>query len=123
MFSSDLSLTDATPTTYVYSQISLENSKSVRADSVRGLNNPRTLVISHTTSGTGNKITDRHLVRLNDVQLDTIGDVSLPQSGSVYMVIEKPRRVITAANIQSMVDQLKGFATAANITKLLNGEP
>lgn len=123
MFTSDLALTDATPTTFTYSQISLESNKSIRNDASRGLAYPRSLVISHTVSGAGKKISDRTLVRLNDVREDTAAADGSAQTGSVYLVIDRPRRVVTTAQITSMIDQLKGFLTSGNVTKLLNGEP
>jgi hypothetical protein len=66
---------------------------------------------------------DRHLIRLNDVQEDTGSDTNAVLSGSVYLVIEKPRRIITDAMISSMVEQMVDFLTAANLAKILNGEP
>jgi len=122
-FPTDISLDDLTPTTFTYSQISLENSKSVRNDATRGLGTPRSLVISHTTSGSGMNAVDRHLVRLNDVKEDTGSDTNAVLSGSVYVVIEKPRRILTDADMTSMVEQLVDFLTAANLAKVLNGEP
>lgn len=122
-FSTDIALDDLTPTTFTYSQISLENAKSIRADATRGLALPRTLVISHTTNGSGMTATDRHLVRLNDTQEDTGSDTIASLTGSVYLVIEKPRRIITDADITSMVEQLIDFCSAANLVKILNGEP
>lgn len=120
-FPTDLSIDDLTPTTFTYSQISLENSKSVRRDSNRDLATPRTLVISHTASGKGLDTVDRHLIRFNDVKEDA--DAVTVRSGSVYMVIEKPQRIVSDADIESMVEQMAAFLTAANLIKILNGEP
>lgn len=123
-FPTDIALDDTNgPTTFTYSQISLENSKSVRSDALRDLGTPRTLVISHTAVGSGMKATDRHLIRLNDTQEDTGSDEIATLTGSVYVVIEKPRRIIATADITSMIQQLIDFLDAANIVKILNGEP
>jgi len=122
-FPTDIALDDLSPSTFVYSQISLENSKSVRADATRGMAEPRTLVISHSTTGSGLKAVDRHLIRLNDVKEDTGSDDIATLAGSAYIVIEKPRRIITDAQVTSMVEQLIDFCTAANLVKVLNGEP
>lgn len=122
-FPTDIALDDLTPTTFTYSQISLENSKSIRNDATRDLGTPRSLIISHSQTGSGMKATDRHLIRLNDVQEDTGSEDFATLSGSVYMVIEKPRRIITNADVSSMVEQLIDFLSAANLTKILNGEP
>lgn len=122
-FPLDIALDDLTPATHTYSQISLEKGKSIRNDATRGLGTPRSLIISHTANGSGMNATDRHLIRLNDVKEDTGSDTNAVLSGSVYMVIEKPRRILTDGDISSMIEQLVDFLTAANIAKILNGEP
>jgi len=123
-FTSDITLVDDGTNDVVYSQISLENSKSIRTDASRALGTPRSLVISHEVSGSGMKATDRHLVRLNRVEEDTGSDVIATVSGSVYLVMEAPRRIVTSAMIEDMLTQLIGFLSVpANVTKLLNSEP
>lgn len=123
-FSSDITLVDDASADVVYSQISLEKGKSIRQDSTRDLGTPRSLTISHQQSGTGMKATDRHLVRLDLVEEDTGSDVIATVSGSVYTVLECPRRIVTAAMIKDMLTQLTGFlAVEANVDKLLNSEP
>jgi len=123
-FTSDITLVDDLSADVVYSQISLENSKSVRTDATRDLGTPRSLVISHEVSGSGMKATDRHLVRLNLTEEDTGSDTIATVSGSVYLVIEAPRRIVTATMIKDMLTQLIGFVSVeANVNKLLNSEP
>lgn len=123
-FPTDIALDDTNgPTTFTYSQISLENSKSIRADATRGVALPRTLVISHSTNGSGMNAIDRHLIRLNDVKEDTGSEDNATLSGSAYIVLEKPRRIVADADITSMVQQLIDFLSAANLVKILNGEP
>jgi hypothetical protein len=68
---------------------------------------------------------DRHLARLDRVEVDPDDDTTTV-SGSAYLVLEHPRRVITEAMILDMVTQLVDFVTAssgANLTKLMNREP
>jgi hypothetical protein len=122
-FPTDVALDDLAPVTFTYSQISLEGGKSIRNDATRELGTPRSLVISHSANGSGMNAVDRHLVRLNDVQEDTGSDTNAVLSGSVYMVIEKPRRIISDADVTSMIEQMADFMTSANIVKILNGEP
>lgn len=123
-FSTDISIDDGTPTTYVYSQISLQDAKSIRRDATRPLGTPRSLIISHTTNGVGMSAVDRHLVRLNLVEEDTGSDDLATVSASAYMVLEVPRRIVTTAMIESMIEQqLDFFGTPANVAKILNSEP
>jgi len=123
-FPSDITLVDDAVANVVYSQISLEKGKSIRQDSTRDLGTPRSLTISHQVSGTGMKATDRHLVRLDLVEEDTGSDTIATVSGSVYAVLECPRRIVTAAMIKDMLTQLTGFLVVeANVDKLLNSEP
>jgi hypothetical protein len=122
-FATDITLADDTPANHVYSQISLESSKSIRNNAALSLGTPETMIISHTTSGKGMTATDRHLVRLNHVEEDTGSTEIATLTGSVYIVLEKPRRIITDVQMSHMVTQLINFLTAANLTKLLAGEP
>jgi hypothetical protein len=122
MFASDITLNDGAAD-HTYSQISLENSKSVRANATRDPGTPETLVISHSVAGSGMKAIDRHLIRLNLVEEDTGSTDIATLTGSTYIVIEKPRRIITSDDISKQVIQLVAFLTSANLTKILNGEP
>lgn len=124
MFPTDLELTDAEPVTVTYSQISLENGKSIRKDADRDLGTPRTATIAHTTNGKGMSAVDRHLFRLDLVEEDTGSQDIATVSGSVYLVIEAPRRIVTDVMIEDMVTQLVNFfGVGANVTKILNSEP
>lgn len=120
-FSAQVSINDGT-TTYAYDQISLVDSKSVRRVASRGVNFPKSLTISHAESGSATSKTNRSLVRLNDTREDALSGKGV-STGSVYVVIEKPQRVITDEIIQNMVKEIIAFLTPANVTKLLNGEP
>lgn len=124
-FPTDITLTGDAASSQTYSQISLENGKSVRKDATRDLGEPRSLVISHTTNGSGMSAVDRHLVRLNLVEEDTGTSEQIDQiSGSVYCVIEAPRRIVTSTMISDMVTQLVDFLTTAGyLDKVLNSEP
>jgi hypothetical protein len=123
MFTTDLTLTDGT-TPVTYSQISLENKKCIRQDATRPLGTPRTLTISHETTGKGMTAVDRHLVRLDLVEEDTGSDDIATVSASTYMVLHVPRRIVTTTMIKHMIDCLTAFmAVEANQDKVLNSEP
>lgn len=123
-FSPDIVIADAATDNVTYSQISLENSKSIRTDAARELGTPRSLTISHQTTGKNLSAKDRHLVRFDLVEADTdISDGIATVSSSVYLVIENPRRIITKEQTLDMVTQLVNFTTAANLAKIMNGEP
>jgi len=81
-----------------------------------------TLTISHETTGKGAAAVDRHLVRIDQVELDSGDNVTLA-TGSVHLVLTVPRRVITAQIMQDLVTRLTAFVTSGNVTKLLAGEP
>lgn len=119
-----IQISDLTPTTVTYSPVSLENGKSVRSDFSRGVAFPRTLTVAHSTTGKGHGLLDRHLFRLTDVQEDTASESVSAQAGSVYLVVEKPRRIVTDAHISSMIEQIIDyFSVSANITEHLAGKP
>lgn len=121
-FTTDITLTGNDSSSQTYSTISVVNQKTIRRDAARPLGTPRSMTISHTTSGSDLSAIDRHLVRLDLVEEDTeLNDLSVI-SGSVYVVLEVPRRILTSSQIKDMCTQLFGFMTDANITKILNGE-
>jgi hypothetical protein len=123
-FPTDITLTDSASADVTYSQISLEGGKSIRTDASRGLGTPRSMIISHQTNGKGLTAVDKHLVRLNIVEEDTASADVAVMSGSVYLVIEAPRRIVTGAMIKDELDQLLSFISVeANIDKILNSEP
>lgn len=123
-FATDISLDDSVPNTYVYSQISLADAKSIRRDASRPLGQPRSLIISHSTNGTGMTAVDRHLVRLNLVEEDSGSDDLATVSASAYVVLEVPRRIVTTTMVQYMIEQLLDFfGVQGNIDKILNSEP
>lgn len=121
-FSSDITINDGT-SDHVYSQISLESSKSVRSDATKTLALPSLLTISHTVAGSGNMKRDRHLVRIDDVFEDDLSETGGTVTGSTYIVIDHPRRVVTEAQMTLQIEQIKSFLTTANLTKIFNGEP
>jgi methyl coenzyme M reductase subunit D len=120
MFANDITLSDGT-NSHVYSLVSLQDSKATRAVAASGLTTPKTMVISHTSSGSGVNAVDRHLVRLNEAALGS--DNVTVKTGSIYIVIEKPRQIVTDAAVQDLLDELVGFMTPSNLAKLLNSEP
>jgi hypothetical protein len=123
-FTTDIQLTGDAASDQTYSQISLVAGKCIRSDSARTLGNPRTLIISHEQVGKQLKAMDRHLIRLNIVEEDTGTEEIATISGSVYCVIEAPRRIVTEAMLSDMVTQMVDFlTTAGNLTKILNNEP
>lgn len=122
MFSADVVVNNGTANV-TYSQISLENSKSIRNDATRGIAYPRSLVISHEVAGSGLKASDRHLVRFNDVKADPTSTVGGSVSASCYTVLDVPRRVFTHTDIAELVKSQIAFWTDANLAKILNGEP
>lgn len=123
-FPDSVTVADATPENVTYDLISLKDRKSERSDATRDLGAPRSLVISHETTGKGLSAKDRHLVRFNRVEEDTEADGIATISASVYLVIEAPRRIVTKTMIEDMVVQLQNFLdTAGYQDKLFNSEP
>lgn len=119
-----IQLSDLSPQTVTYSPISIEQGKSIRSDFSRGVAFPRTLVVAHSATGKNHSLMDRHLFRLNDVKEDASSDSVSAQSASVYLVVEKPRRIVTDADIISMIQQITAyFGVSANITEHLAGKP
>jgi hypothetical protein len=124
MLENNITLTgDSGDTTY--DLISISGGKSIRSDATQTLATPRSLTLNNSVVGKSASAVDRHLIRLDRVEADPDDSTSVV-SGSVYMVLEVPRRVITEAMIKDMVTQLVDFVTmssGANLEKVLNNEP
>lgn len=121
MFNNDITL-NGTSTPKVYSLTSVIGGKSVRADATQAPGLPRLLTIGHQAVNRSGYVADRHLVRLDLTQAGVSPDTDVQVS--VQLVIEMPRRVTTAADVQDIVDQLEAFTGAAGyIAKVLNSEP
>lgn len=121
-FTSDLTLNDGTNNT-VLSEISRQGNETLRRVSARGLVYPKTMRISHQQSKiAGSGKVNRCVVRIDDIQSISATDPAMKATEAIYLVIQKPEVLPVQANIQKMVVELKGFLTAENVTKLLNGE-
>lgn len=120
-FSADITIADSTPANQTYSLLTMDGSKTLRKNTARALETPCIMTVSHTVQGKAAGIRDRHLVRFDLTELDTDGIT--PYSGAVYLVLDKPRRAITDAQIYDLVVQMKNYLTSGNVTKVLNGEP
>lgn len=121
-FTADITLTDGVAST-VMSEISRQNTETLRRAASRGLVFPKTLRISHqaVNAQVGGKA-NRALVRIDDIQNVDIDDPSSKAGEAVYFVLQKPEKLPDPTNIQNMVKELIAFLTPANVTKLLNGE-
>lgn len=113
--------TDVDTNTVVYTAQAQDLGKSVF--SVSGLTLPvqKLLTVSHDT---GKNSEQRHLVRLDRTEVDTL---LVPATVSVYMVIVRPpSTAITNAIILEEVNRLIDFliegGANANVTAVLNGE-
>lgn len=117
----DITLTDDSAVTATVSTVSVKDEKSIRRDLSLPMATPLSLTKSHQKVGSGNTVTDRHLVRLDKVKQDVeVDDVSV-LSASAYFVIELPRRIFTEAEIASMV-QMVANHVVANVSAIIKGE-
>lgn len=121
MFTNDIPLIGDAASTRTYSLVSIAGGSSLRSNPLTGAALPETLAIKHTSTTKQKQTSDRHLVRLDLAKADALtGEVV---NGAVYLVIEAPRTVITAAQLKDMVTQLKNFLTPGVVSQLLNNEP
>jgi len=96
------------------------NQKTVRYDTSAALDQPATLTISHTSTGSGDAQFRNSLVRFDAIREREDGVQGLE---SVYVVVRTPVKVSSAANINKLILQLKDFlATAGYTDKLVAGE-
>jgi hypothetical protein len=122
MFNNDIALA-GTSVSNTFSLQSVVGGKSIRSDATAALGEPRYLTISHQAVSRPWGTADRHLIRLDrSFPGEFTTDPTL--QASVQLVIEAPRTVVTAAEIQNLIDQMEAFTgTSGYVAKILNSEP
>ena len=119
MFTDSIVLQDSTPADQTYDRVSSTSTSSVRRDATRELDQPMALTISHETSKDQKHVNTA--VMLDKTVLDAGDSVTLGNA-RVLVKLSYDVEQITAADIAEMVDEVKEFLSAANVTKLLNKE-
>jgi len=120
MFTNDIVSNGDAGSSVTYALTSIAGGKSVRSVSGLPLGNNRSMTISHASAGKPGEEVDRHMERFDFTTVDTAGKSA---TASVYAVLVVPRTVVTVAQVQDLVTQLKNFLSSANVAKLLNNEP
>jgi hypothetical protein len=120
MFANDVTVT-GTSVAVTYSLRSVKDGNSIRNDATVALDSPKAMLVKHEAITKGTLKSDRHLVRFERTAPQ--GTTLLPVLASAHVVIDAPRDTITAAQVLDLIDQLRNFLTAGNVTKLLNNEP
>jgi hypothetical protein len=112
---------DVAPTSRTYAFNSMEGGRSIRKNALAPLGEPETLTVAHTATKRGTQSVDRHLVRIDLTKSDVNGVLAV---GSVQVVLEVPRVILTAAQIKDMwLRVVNLFATSGYMDKILNSEP
>lgn len=124
MLDNSIILTDGT-TPRTVTLVPTEGSGTLRRESASGLITPFTLRISTSEIGSSSKRYFRHLVRIGQVKEYTINDTAVPKDEDVYIVIQRPREQVAITDLIWKCLALAKFlndTSAANLTKILNGE-
>ncbi|DAD50295.1 coat protein [ssRNA phage Zoerhiza.4_26] len=95
-----------------------------RLDSATSLQTPTKLVISHSTSGTGDGLVDRHLIQATRVELDSNG---VPFTTIVNLTIAVPRKSTSNTTVYDLVSFIKdlidtGGVKSADLDAILLGQ-
>lgn len=118
MFTDRITLTKSDASSQDYDASIRNSTSTVRTDATRSLDQPMGITISH--EQTKDKKRTNSAVMLDKSVLDadevTIGNAR------VLVKLSYDNEVISASDIEEMVDQVKEFLTSANIAKLLNRE-
>jgi len=115
-----------------FALIGEDQTGSKRIDTASTLTEPRTLVVKHSTSGTGTAAIDRHLIQSSVTKINSSG---VARTGTVNLTIAMPRdTVVTAALIEDCIANIvslicnhafsatTGFTNTTVIDQLLRGE-
>lgn len=97
---------------------------TTRIDSGTTLNAPTRMVISHTTSGKGNDLMDRHLIQATRVENDALG---VPMTTVVNLTLAVPRRTVTNTTVYDLVSFIKdlidtGGTKSTDLDAILQGQ-
>lgn len=122
--SADLVLKNEAAASRTFTTVSVNGSKVDRIDSATTIQQPTKMVINHTTSGSGDSLTDRHLVQFSRTELDANG---LPFTTIVNLTIAVPRRSTSTTTANDLVSFIKDLvdtagAASADLGKILQGQ-
>lgn len=117
---SDLVFQDATPANVTFRLASTSASAASYSDASRSIVEPRTFSVSHQITGKGTSGRVRTRVRIDDTQVAADG-VEI-ESAAVFIVIDRPTRVLENADLKHSIALLKNALTTANIDVLLAGQ-
>jgi hypothetical protein len=97
---------------------------TVRLDGATTLSQPTKLAIKHSTSGSGESLTDRHLIQATRVELDANG---IPFTTVVNLTIAVPRKTATNTTVYDLVSFIKDLvdtagAKSADLDAILQGQ-
>ena len=118
MLSNTIQLTDGT-TPLDYDLISREGMESIRRETVVDSSVAGTLIIKNTIDLNNSTTKNRHLIQLQEKQVDAVtGEV---YEGSVHVVVAR-HKSFTDAELKIMLLRLADFiSTSADVTDVLRG--
>ncbi len=122
MFSDPLTLADASATNKTFYTIGFGPSSTIRSETARTPDKPRTLQISHekTKGSNGSPSVARHLVKASSTDKDADG---VYHTCTAHVVITTPADFDGETSIQDLVAFLKNFLSSGNVSSLLDGQP
>lgn len=113
---------DATPTDVTYSEVQNTGTMCSYSDRSREIGVPRSLVISHQVTGSGDSARVRSMVKF----IDTVENPSLEgdtEENRIHVVWDRPNRVVTKADITDLQTQLENLMGSTDfVDKIVNQE-
>lgn len=131
MLATSLTTQNSAAVAETYELQSIAGSKAVRSVSGRDPGEPRSLTISHQRVTRGKTTTgallyaNRHLIRVDSTEVDTLGQA---RTMSAQLVLEVPEGDVQfgATYVKDMLTHITFMLSAtswANLTRVLNNEP
>lgn len=125
MLGDSIVLKDEAAANHTFVTVGSPNGTAItRIDQATTLSAPRKMVVSHSTSGSGLNLVDRHLIQFTEVELDAAGN---PFTTIVNFTIARPRRATGNTTVYNLVSYLKDAidtegAHSALIDQILQGQ-
>mgnify|MGYP003574335505 CR=1 FL=1 len=115
-------IADSTPADVTYSEVQNTGTSCTYSDRSREIGEPRKLIISHQTSGSGDDLKVRSLCKLTNAIENPSLEGDVVEHG-IHIVFDTPQRVIAKADITDVLTQMINLVSDSSfVDKITNQE-
>lgn len=112
---------DSTPADVTYSEVQNTGAVCTYSDRSREIGEPRKLIISHQTSGSGDDLRVRSLVKLTNAIENPSLEGDVVEHGC-HVVLDTPQRVVTKADITDVLTQMVNLVSGSTFVDQITNQ-